>query len=457
MFMIGSRFKVVAKKSRERRIFPKNDAGTVLNGVHPSRIRSWAPRPCCCSVLRPYSRFPKDYRRFLRTEKQLNTQRLGRQRPGLCSLSSSANVSGGFPPLPTHLRQLPSGSLRKICTTTHTLNTASSDHNNEKTSDLSCYRHDALRTDPRRHVGLYGSLDYGLLYDRTELGGDSGLVQRSNALRLDSGLTNRSYVGLIGEEDLNAEWRVRFRLEGGFSGDSGELDDGGRLFSRESTLTVSGPYGDLSVGRTGTLSSSVGTYGLFGNYAQPFGETSQVLEAADWSFGSYAADNMITYASPSVGGVRAYAQYSFGFKDDAARTRNKTRYLSAGLTLDRGPVSAMAAAERWLNPHFDSETGGKLPGVSDGTVLMIGGSYDLGVVRPYFSYEHSWDAPYALPLGETDLTTNSVYAVTGYRLSAGFSAPFGNHTFKALAHYNSFEFDVAGLNRLGETDRSLTY
>lgn len=307
------------------------------------------------------------------------------------------------------------------------------------------------------NVGLYGSLDYGLLYDRTELGGDSGLVQRSNSLRLDSGLTNRSYVGLRGEEDLNAEWRVRFRLEGGFSGDSGELDDGGRLLSRESTLTVSGPYGDLSVGRTGTLSSTVGTYGLFGNYAQPFGETSQVLEAADWSFGGYSADNMITYASPSVGGVRAYAQYSFGLEDDAARSRNKTRYLSAGLTLDRGPVSAMAAAERWLNPRFITETGGKLPGVGDGTVLMLGGSYDLGVVKPYLSYEHSWDAPYPMPLGETDLTTNSVYAVTGYRLSAGFSAPFGNHTFRALAHYNSFEFDAAGLNRFGESDRSLTY
>ena len=58
-----------------------------------------------------------------------------------------------------------------------------------------------------------------------------------------------SRIGFRGTEDLGEGMRAHFHLEGGFSADSGQLGQGGRIFGRKSIVGISGSWGGLDAGR----------------------------------------------------------------------------------------------------------------------------------------------------------------------------------------------------------------
>ena len=119
-------------------------------------------------------------------------------------------------------------------------------------------------------VTLYGAADAGLVYNYTKFKGSavfdgerySGKVSEDR-YGLESGNYGASKWGLKGEEDLGNGYKVGFKLENGFSLDDGRAGQDGRLFGREASLTVSGPFGALSAGRMGALTSGAGTYDIF--------------------------------------------------------------------------------------------------------------------------------------------------------------------------------------------------
>ena len=67
----------------------------------------------------------------------------------------------------------------------------------------------------------------------------------------------------MGQEELGNGYNVGFKLESGFGADDGRLGEDNTLFNREASLTVSGPFGALSAGRMGALTSGTGTYDIF--------------------------------------------------------------------------------------------------------------------------------------------------------------------------------------------------
>lgn len=70
-------------------------------------------------------------------------------------------------------------------------------------------------------------------------------------------------IGIRGREDLGNGYKVRFTLENGFDSGTGETIasfDKNSIFSREASVGLITPYGEIGFGRFGSLSSGLGTY-----------------------------------------------------------------------------------------------------------------------------------------------------------------------------------------------------
>jgi predicted porin len=229
-------------------------------------------------------------------------------------------------------------------------------------------------------VTLYGIVDEGLLYKHTRTNGVS-----SNSFSMESGLFAPSRWGMKGNEELGNGLKVGFKLESGFSSDTGALaNEGKRLFHRESALTVSGGFGTLAAGRMGGVGSNSGTYDIV--YAM-----SEVSDGS-WAnvlgmFMSDRYDNMLTYQSPKFAGLQATVQYSFKGNDaddkNVEGTSKVDRYYSGALSYENGGLQAVVAYE-YFNRGNDKEQDVDSRSIRrNAQIVSLGGSYDFGVAKVF--------------------------------------------------------------------------
>lgn len=112
-------------------------------------------------------------------------------------------------------------------------------------------------------VSVYGIVDTGLAYkyqDTTNFKGEK-VVDGESSFVMQNGYNTPSRFGLKGTESLGNGYSVGFKLENGFNSDDGTFTQAGnRLFGREASLSVSGPFGTLSLGRMGGIASATGSY-----------------------------------------------------------------------------------------------------------------------------------------------------------------------------------------------------
>ena len=113
-------------------------------------------------------------------------------------------------------------------------------------------------------ISLYGVVDTGLAYTYQDNWGiaDNTVAHTTDgesSLEMASGINASSRFGIVGSEDLGNGMKVSFKLESGINSDDGALNQGGRLFGREASLTLSGDFGKISAGRMGGVGSSAGT------------------------------------------------------------------------------------------------------------------------------------------------------------------------------------------------------
>ena len=210
-------------------------------------------------------------------------------------------------------------------------------------------------------VTLYGKVDLGLNYTHTDVDGVS-----SDNWGMKSGQNSGSRFGIKGTEQISEGLTVGFQLENGFDADDGRFkcgnDDGERIFGREARLFVQTDFGELGFGRMGGLDSGSGSYDIFGGNAGVFG--------AGWSgIGSDSAiflgmssryDNMITYKSPTFGGVTVYAQASLkqdSSKDGDEASSKADRYYALGATGTWGALSTGVVASMYDYGHNANKTG----------------------------------------------------------------------------------------------------
>jgi predicted porin len=228
------------------------------------------------------------------------------------------------------------------------------------------------------NVTLYGVVDEGLNYTYKDVKLLDGTkeVDGQSTLGLDSGIDAGSRWGIRGVEELNADWKIGFKLESGFNVDDGtEQED--RLFRREASLSIiSDKWGTLSAGRMGGVSSSAGTYDIVMLYGDPFdggaGDVWGLVHSSRY-------DNMLTYQTPKFYGLQATAQYSFKTNDKtdtgSEGHSSANRYASFALTGDYGGFSFVGAYE--FQDWKASES------LHDGHAYFLGAAYDCGFAKTF--------------------------------------------------------------------------
>lgn len=232
-------------------------------------------------------------------------------------------------------------------------------------------------------VTLYGVIDTAMVFSNNVHGGKLHEMNSSNVLG------NR--WGLRGSEDLGGGMSAIFRLENGFSGNTGAFQQGGDEFGRQAFVGLSSTQsGTVTFGRQ---------YDAVVDYVLPFISGTQWASYIgghpgdlDNTNNDYRSNNAIKYASPSYGGFRFGALYSFG---GVAGQFSRNQIWSLGAGFDRGPLRLGAAYVNIKDPNYSylgnnstsSTTGSNMSGsrvysgyASAGSeqILSFAGSYRFG-------------------------------------------------------------------------------
>jgi predicted porin len=306
------------------------------------------------------------------------------------------------------------------------------------------------------NVEVYGLLDTSLAYvyaDPDASGHDGeGKFTMENAREFGS------RFGLRGSEDLGNGMKVGFVLESGIKSDSGELDQGGRLFGREAHINLTGDFGYLAFGLQPIFGSTLGQHGLFraidplfANYTEAFG--SGHASASSWT----RVDNAVSYVTPTWAGFTFYGMYSFqnssktadGFYNDGARegSAEVDRY---GALAARYQAGALESVLVWDMTTYGNERHNKAldkygDNIDHGMTATFGGNYTFGnglKVLAFGQWFKDQELNRAGAMSDA-LTFNRGAAgygfVDGYGLSLGVNYPIGGGVAKAQVAYRDME------------------
>lgn len=266
-------------------------------------------------------------------------------------------------------------------------------------------------------VTLFGVLDANVRYTKS-----SGQTLK----KLDSSGLSTSRFGVRGTEDLGSGLKAGFWLESEVGVDTGVAANGGAFWGRRATVSLSGDFGEVRLGRNKTASrlhledfdptAATGQGSVLSVY-------SNLGSGNSTAFGR--ADNLASYSLPDgLGGF-------YGGVDVAAgegATNNKLE--AARLGYKAGPLNVSGA--------YANATGvaGKYK------LTSIGVSYDLGVAKPSFAYTENkynaakqtiYTAAVTVPLGQglimasyTDSKANTAAEGTAAYTTAGVAAVTGD-------------------------------
>ena len=303
-------------------------------------------------------------------------------------------------------------------------------------------------------VTLYGVVDEGFVFNQTKVEKATGATEKTNSFGLESGVSASSRFGLKGSEDLGNGLKVGFKLENGFRADSGELKSSSRIFDREASVTLSGDFGALSMGRMGGVGSSAGVDAVYSTADAFDGGDNNVLGLAI----SDRYDNMVQYQTPVFAGVQGTFQYSFKqdnkdekFTEAREGSAAANRYMGAALNGSFGPVQAVLGYEFF---NYASNNGSVAYDVEDGQIVYLGGNYDCGFAKTFVMAQYFKD----LSGNQLNAVSNDVFdgaagAYEGYGLHLGtqFAALAGDFTVGA------YYVDGNTVAATAAEERDLTY
>lgn len=215
------------------------------------------------------------------------------------------------------------------------------------------------------HVTLFGVADVSVGHVSTAGKSVSGLASGGSA-------TGR--LGFRGEEDLGAGLKAGFWLEGGLDLDDGTAEGFG--FDRRSTLSLSGHFGELRMGRDKTPTF------LNMEHFHPFADAGMGAvnghnliddAAAGTPDGSNPkrVSNSVSYLLPKMDGV--YGQLTHGFGERAGDRR-----LSSSTALRLG----YAAGALEVGGAYGTVRGGTDAAGVDYRNFNLGASYKFGAFTP---------------------------------------------------------------------------
>lgn len=288
-------------------------------------------------------------------------------------------------------------------------------------------------------VTLYGVVDEGFLY--THKDADKTDVDAVDKLELKSGIQAGSRWGLKGTEDLGNGLKVGFILESGFNADDGTQSVSGTMFNREASLSVMGPFGQLSLGKIGAITQGTSSWGKVGAVSA-FGTSHGAANVGN-ATNVFAAtvgvmDNTIAYQTPKFAGFTVYAQYSMGnsktgTSSTPTQVENKSstdRYYALGATYANGPVNLYFAVDS-VNyaSYFDNTTPPSTQDMDDSLTVAFGGSYDFSVVKVFAGAQYFDEVLVSKVSGLSNVGLDFLKSkMEGYALQASASAPLAGGT-----------------------------
>lgn len=212
-------------------------------------------------------------------------------------------------------------------------------------------------------VTLYGVADIGFARE------DNG---SSTTNRLDAGNLNTSRFGLKGSEDLGGGLKAIFTLEAGVSLDTGAQSDPTRLFNRQSFVGLTSGWGTVKLGRQNNpVYATAATWDSFGDALA--GDSSRLF-----SYNGSRTDNMVSYNYASNG---FYGELQYGLGEvpgnnsiTGTDTAGRTAAMFVGYKA--GPFDVVLTHQ---NIHSN-------PVGTTNKMTLLGGNYDLGVVKLFAAY-----------------------------------------------------------------------
>jgi len=280
-----------------------------------------------------------------------------------------------------------------------------------------------------------------------------GSIKASRRELANSGY-NSSRLGFRGTEDLGGGLAASFWLEAPIKNDDGA--EGVATFARRSTVSLSGGFGEIRLGRdyTPTFKNNdvfdpLGTNGVgtnlihtaensFGTFGAPAASVGSISNVGSNNY--VRASNTIGYfLPPNLGGFYGQVMYGFAEKTkyspglatpDVANTQRQGRYVGGRFGYANGPLDvALAYGSSTVGDQFYVGTTTKV------NTLNLGASYDLGPVKLFGELSRAKNkVDYEV---EPHLGGRPDIDLTGYLL--GVTVPVGAGLIRAS--YSSVKYD----------------
>ena len=200
-------------------------------------------------------------------------------------------------------------------------------------------------------IQIYGRVDAGLMFEDAD-GGERSLTMKS-------GGRTSSRLGFNIKEDLGNGNFVKVYLENGFKVDDGSFSTADTLFDRRAILAVQGAWGELGLGRAGTVQSTAAPYSMGSIKWDVFGTSYSNSSIGTTFANSSRVDNAINYVSPVMNNLKFGLSYSTGAKLAATKATAMTAdqkggwdgySLALGFEHLSGPHKTLIGAQ-----YFDGE------------------------------------------------------------------------------------------------------
>jgi predicted porin len=212
-------------------------------------------------------------------------------------------------------------------------------------------------------VSVYGILDVLVGSDKTT--DAAGAELRTTVLN--AGGVSHNRFGFKGSEDLGGGLKANFNLEQGFTQDTGAHDSGSTGFNRYAWVGLSGGFGEVKFGKTGTAYDDVqgAADAVFDSGLSP---ANTVFASASYT---WTPSNSIMYVAPAMGPFGAEVSYALDEK-----TAGVPAVTSFNVSYAAGPIAA----------SLGYQTEKAYPTSVEKKLTRLNGSYDLSVAKLMASY-----------------------------------------------------------------------
>lgn len=243
---------------------------------------------------------------------------------------------------------------------------------------------------PTSSVSVYGTVDLGVGSLQSQPPGPP-TAPITTVRGVHNGGIQFSYIGFRGTEDLGGGLKAKFQLESFIRADtgaSGRFNPPGPpqdpFWSRSSWVGVEGGFGEVRLGNNSNpawlahlFTSAMGGNSIFSpSFRQQYNGSTRGYMAQDT-----ALPNSVSYATPSLGGTVVTVNLQAPEGSGLGTNINMSAVHRSGALL-----LAVAGARVKHAPLPDPA------GALDERFVMVGGSYDLNVVRLFAQYTDHKDA-----------------------------------------------------------------